>query len=183
MKESTGYKIRNPNGIHYVTFTIVGWIDVFSRERYKEILLKNLDFCVKNKGLELYAYVVMTNHLHLIISCKRNAKQEDIIRDFKKFTSKEIVKAIKQEPESRREWMLRLFEDFAIQNKTRSQYQVWQKGYHPIELDSNYLKEQKLNYIHENPVRAGIVSTPEAYVYSSAKYYAGESGDSSIQLL
>lgn len=176
MKETTGYKIRNPNGIHYVTFTIVGWIDVFSREIYKEILIKNLDYCMKNKGLELYAYVFMTNHIHLIISKNGNTKQEDIIRDFKKFTSKEIVKTIKSISESRREWMLRLFEDYAIQNKTRSQYQVWQKGYHPIELDSNYLKEQRLNYIHENPVRAGIVSMREAYVYSSAKQYAGERG-------
>ena len=97
----------------------------------------------------------------------------DIMRDFKKYTSKAMIKLIKEEPESRREWLLEIFSK-ACQHLARGQrYKVWQDGYHAKELFSNNFIHQKLNYIHQNPVEAGIVLKPEEYLYSSARNYAG----------
>lgn len=87
-----GHKIKNQDALHFITITVVGWVDIFTRMQYKDIIIESLKFCVQNKGLKLYAYVIMTNHLHLIVSA--DAGISDIIRDFKKFTSKEILKLL-----------------------------------------------------------------------------------------
>jgi putative transposase len=106
---SSKYKVGEDAIAHFVTFSVVGWVDVFSREIYKEIFLNSLKHCQENKGLKLHAWVIMTNHVHLIISSNTN-KIEDIVRDLKKFTSKQIIAAIQENPtESRKEWMLNLF--------------------------------------------------------------------------
>ena len=102
---SRKYKIRDQEKLYFVSFAVVNWIDVFSRKQYKDILIKSLNYCQENKGLELYAYVIMSNHVHLIVGTKGSSRLEDIIRDFKKYTSVTILKAIKENPkESRREW-------------------------------------------------------------------------------
>ena len=117
----------------------------------------------------------MSNHVHYILSSEGELLP-NIIRDHKKYTSKEIVKAINTPMESRREWMMKQFEYNAIWHKHKGDYMFWQEGYRPIELFSNQLMDQKLKYIHENPVKAGIVLKPEDYNFSSARTYAGESG-------
>ena len=112
----------------------------------------------------------MTNHLHLIVRAKEGYLLPDILRDFKKFTSKSLLRAISENPqESRKEWLLRGF-------TTKSGYQFWQVGSHPIELWSNGVIDEKLNYIHQNPVSSGFVFRAEDYLYSSAIDYAGETG-------
>jgi putative transposase len=88
-----GYKIRNKKGIHFITFAVVEWIDVFTRKEYKDILIESLKHCQKERGLQIYSWCVMSNHVHLVISTKQNDTSE-ILRGFKKFTSKEIIKAI-----------------------------------------------------------------------------------------
>src|SRR5271166_6491223 len=96
------YKITEQKGLYFVTFTVKDWIDIFTRNEYKQIVVDSLNFCIDKKGLEVYAWVIMTNHIHLIIS---SAKEDlsDIIRDFKKFTSTKLVEAIEQNrSESRR---------------------------------------------------------------------------------
>ena len=105
----TGYKIRNQEAIHYVTFTIVYWIDVFTRPNYRDIIIESLKYCQKEKDLVIYAYVIMSNHVHLIVRSE-TGKLSGTIRDFKSFTSKEIIETIKEYPESRREWMLWMFD-------------------------------------------------------------------------
>lgn len=103
------YKVGEDAIPHFVTFSVVGWIDVFSREQYKELFVDSLKYCQANKGLILHAWVVMTNHVHLIISRNSN-KLEHIVRDLKKYTSKQIIKAIQDNnAESRKEWMLNIF--------------------------------------------------------------------------
>ncbi len=170
---STKFKATEPEGIYFVTLTIAGWIDVFTREEQKNVLIESLEFCQKNNGLEIYAYCIMTNHLHMI--CKAIGKPElpDIIRDLKKFTSKKIIQIIQEEPESRREWMLGYFEDACKHLKKERKYKVWKDGYHAELLYTRKFLLQKLNYIHHNPVRAGIVEQPEHYLYGSARNYAG----------
>jgi REP element-mobilizing transposase RayT len=106
MKE--GYVIRDQTLPHFITATVVDWVDVFSRKIYKDAIVECLDYCIRNKGMILYSYVIMSNHIHLIIQSS-DGKLSDLLRDFKKFTSKTILEKIQSEPESRREWMLERF--------------------------------------------------------------------------
>jgi len=179
-----GYKIKNQDSLHFVTFTVVGWIDVFTREMYVKTLIESLNYCVKNKGLKIHAYVIMSNHLHLIISTPFINNLSSVIRDFKSFTSKKIILQIKENKrESRRDWMIKLFKQYAKNNKRNLLYQFWKQDNRPIELISPKWINQKLNYIHNNPVRAGIIEIPEHYIYSSANIYAGQEGDITIEKL
>jgi REP element-mobilizing transposase RayT len=115
----------------------------------------------------------MTNHIHLIIGTK-SSKIENIMRDFKSFTSRELRKTIEDNPqESRKEWLLEMMRKAGSSKASNKDFQLWQHNYHPIELSSYFLIEQRLNYIHQNPVKAGFVDKPEDFLYSSAKNYAG----------
>ena len=174
---SSKYKVGEDAIAHFVTFSVVGWIDVFSRECYKEIFVKSLSYCQENKGLVLHAWVIMTNHVHLILSSNTN-KIEHIVRHIKKFTSKQIIKAIQEHPaESRREWMLNVFSFAGKGNNNNKDFQFWKQDYHPIELSSNEKLIQRSDYLHENPVKAGLVWEAWHYKYSSAiDYYTTEHG-------
>jgi putative transposase len=179
-----GHKIINQNSLHYVTLTIVGWIDVFSREIYKKEIIKSLQYCQQNKGLIIYAYVIMSNHLHMIIRAEEPNKLSDVLRDFKKFTSNTIIAFIENNKlESRKEWMLKLFKYYAKLNKNNSIYQFWIQDNKPIELTSPQWIKQKLDYIHLNPVRAGIVLQSEDYIYSSATNYLEKESILAVELL
>ena len=170
---STKYKCKNISGLYFVTITVRHWIDIFTRRNYNDIIVESLNYCSKEKGLEIYAWVIMTNHIHLIIKAKDGFLLPDILRDLKKFTSKQIIKAIEDNPqESRKEWLLRGFR----MNNQRGHYQFWQVGSHPIELWSAAVIDEKLNYLHQNPVKSGFVFRAEDYMYSSAADYAGEKG-------
>jgi len=178
------YKIVNQEGLHFITCTIVGWADVFTRKEYKDVIIESLDYCITNKGLNVFAYVIMSNHAHLILSVDEGFKLSDILRDFKKYTSKKILKLmIETNIESRQEWMLRLFKYYAKFNKNNKRYQLWKRDNKPIELSTPEWIAQKLNYIHNNPVNSGIVNKPEDYVYSSASNYVNGEGVLNIELL
>ena len=172
---SSKYKVGEDAIAHFVTFAVVGWIDVFSREQYKEIFVNSLQYCQQHKGLTLHAWVIMTNHVHLIISSNTN-KIEDIVRDLKKYTSKQIIKAIQENPtESRKEWMLNLFSFAGKNNNNNKDHQFWKQDYHPIELNSAEKSKERLDYLHQNPVRSGLVWEPWHYKFSSAiDYYTNE---------
>ena len=175
---SERYKVYNDQIPHFITFTVVGWVDVFSRELYKDILCKSLIFCMQKKGLKLHAWVFMTNHVHLIVSTSEGKKIGNFIRDMKKHTANEIIKAItKNNQESRRAWMLNMFEYTGRNNNNNEQYQFWQQDYHPICLDSHEKTRERLHYLHNNPVKSGIVWLPEDYKHSSATdYYTNRKG-------
>lgn len=172
------YIIIDQNAPHFVTFTSVDWVDVFTRLTYKNIIVDNLNFCVKNKGLEIFAWCLMSNHLHAIMRAKEGFELSGIIRDYKKHTSKVIINAIQNEPESRREWILHRFAWAAESDKRITNYKFWQESNHAIALCPHLpdVFRQKLDYIHANPVRAGIVLEAHEYLYSSAMDYAGKKG-------
>ena len=181
---STKYKFQEPNAIYFVTFSVVNWIDVFTRNIYKDILLDNIRHCQKEKGLVIHAWVIMTNHVHMIISKSSIGVLPDIMRDLKKFTAYKIIGAIMESSqESRREWMFKLFKQAGENNSNNKNWQFWQQDNHLIELTDATMQEQKLNYIHENPVRAGFVYKTEDYVYSSACDYCGTRGLLDLMLL
>jgi REP element-mobilizing transposase RayT len=170
------YRVRTQDQIHFITFTVVDWVDIFIRPAYKKIIINSLKYAQENKGLELYAWCLMTNHLHLLVSIKEPFLLSDFVRDFKKFTNKEIIKLMDTEHESRRDWMLYRFSYHAKFNNRIKDYKVWQDGYHAIECFNHHILAQKLDYIHNNPVKAEIVALPEEYLYSSAKNYLNEKG-------
>jgi REP element-mobilizing transposase RayT len=170
---SRKYKIRDQEAVHFVTFTVVYWLDVFIRPQYRDIFLDSIRYCQQQKGLEVYAYCIMSSHVHMILARHGQQRLEDVIRDIKKFTSVKIIEAIENNvQESRREILLWLFERAGTHNSNNTRYQFWQQHNHPIELNTNEKLEQRLNYIHQNPVAAGLVRFPEEYIYSSAGNYA-----------
>ena len=117
----------------------------------------------------------MTSHIHLIVTAFDDELQ-NVIRDFKKFTSKKLIEAIKEHPESRREWLLRKFSFEAQKSGRAKNYKVWQDDNHAICLEKSEWILQRLNYIHQNPVRQMIVYNAEEYVFSSAIDYADGKG-------
>ena len=168
---------------YYLTLTIEEWIDAFSRPIYKHIIVDSMNYCIANKGLEVYCWCLMSNHLHLIASTKEEGNLSDILRDFKKFTSKALIEAIKETPESRRDCLpagqagvLNLFWYAGKNNKKIKYFKVWQDGNDAQEIHTTAFLDEKMDYIHNNPVKAELVANAEAYLYSSARDYSGEKG-------
>lgn len=178
--------IRNkisPGYVYFLTLTIVEWVDIFTRPVYKHLIVDSLNYCIANKGFKVYCWCLMSNHLYMIAGAKDEASLSDILRDFKKFTSKAIIDAIKIVPESRRDWMLNIFWYAGKNNKKIKNYKVWQDGNDAKEIHLTEFLEEKMEYIHNNPVIAEIVFTPEEYLYSSAKDYTGEKGLVDIEMV
>ena len=167
---SEKYKFTDPEGMYFITSSIVGWIDLFTRPELKHVIIDSLRHCQKEKGLVINAWCLMPSHLHLIARTTK-VPLPDIIRDFKKFTAKEIVKVINRINESRSGWMLDMFSEVADGLKRVGNYKVWQDGNHPELIFSPEFQKQKLNYVHYNPVEAEFVDEPEYYLYSSARDY------------
>jgi putative transposase len=140
------YRIGEDAIPHFVSFSVVYWIDALTRTEYRDIFVESLRYCIKDKSLVLHAWVIMSNHVHLIIS--RQVKESGlsgILRDCKKYTSSKIIEAISGNPkESRKEWMLWMFARAGKKNSNNTNYQFWQQDNHPIELNSNAKLEQRL---------------------------------------
>jgi REP element-mobilizing transposase RayT len=170
-----GYVVRDQTLPHFITATVVDWIDVFTRKTYRDTVIECLEYCITNKAMVLYGYVIMSNHIHLIVQSS-DGKLSDLIRDFKKFIATKILEKIQLEPESRREWMLERFKLATESHSRNKNYQFWQYGNHPEEIYTNAFMWSKLDYIHLNPVRAGIVEKASQYIYSSASNYVYDTG-------
>ncbi len=170
------YKVYDNSRPYFITTTVVDWIDVFIRKNHKLTIVESLEYCRKNKGLEIFAWCLMPSHIHLIVRAEEGHQLSDIIRDFKAHTAKAIIKQIKEEPESRREWLLESFKKAAKEHPKQGDYKFWQDGYHPVELYSPAFTYQKLNYIHNNPVEDMLVEKPWDYMFSSARNYADMDG-------
>jgi REP element-mobilizing transposase RayT len=180
---SRNYKFHDQEKPYFISFATVYWLDVFTRPVYKGIFVDSVNHCIKEKGLIVYAWVLMTSHVHMIIGTERE-KMQDILRDLKMYTSKKIIDAIKETPvESRREWLLWMLERAGKKNGNNKKYQFWQQHNKPIELYDNKIIEQKLNYLHNNPVEEDYVNEPYEYKYSSAIDYSGGKGMVDVVLI
>ena len=180
---SRKYKFHNKEGIYFVSFATVYWIDVFVREQYFQIIIDSLKYSIEHFGMELYCWCIMPSHVHLIFSAKDN-NPAIILGKLKEFTSKQLSKDILENPqESRKEWMLWMMERAAKKSSNVKNKQFWQHNNKPIELWSNEVIEQKVNYIHNNPVVSGFVEEQHHWRYSSAKNYFSEKGLLPISLL
>ncbi|WP_308993701.1 transposase [Mariniflexile litorale] len=168
---SRKYKFHNKAGLYFVSFATINWIDVFTREMYFNVLAESINYCRKEKGMELYAYCFMPSHVHFIFR-SANDEPSELLRDFKRHTSKKKIEVIENNPqESRKEWLLWMFERAGIKNATTSKYQFWQHHNKPIELWSEKVIKQKIDYIHNNPVESGFVTNAVDWKYSSARNF------------
>lgn len=170
-----GFKIRNQYLPHFVTFTVVGWVDIFTRKQCRDILITNLKYCIDHKGLLLYGYVIMSNHLHAIMAVEEDTNGLSFfIRDYKSYTSKQLIQWIlSTHKESRQDWMTSIFRNYGLSTHQNEMFQIWTHYNHPVLVTEMDIFNQKINYIHNNPVKAGIVRKTEDYLYSSASNYAG----------
>jgi REP element-mobilizing transposase RayT len=171
------------DGVYFVSFATVYWIDVFVREIYFEAVVSSLDYNRKNKGMELFCYCIMPSHLHLIFRDK-NSNPSLLLGKIKEHTSKQIQKMIKENySESRREWMTEKFVIAGSESSNVKNGQFWQHHNKPIEIWTREVMEQKMNYIHLNPVVSGFVTEPHYWKYSSAMDYSGGKGPIEIDLV
>jgi len=154
--------------LYFVTLTVVDWIDVFTRRYYCDFIVENLAYCQKHLHLNVYAYVIMTNHLHLVADVSEGSLG-NVLGRFKSRTSKKLFDMIANNTqESRRDWMIKAFERAGKYNPLNEGHQFWQNGNYPVSLFSPGVIDQKINYIHENPVKAGFVGSAHECWYSSA---------------
>ena len=166
---SRKYRILDPDGLYFVSFATVGWVDLLTRREYKDVVLESLKHCQVEKGLLIYEWVIMTSHVHLLVKADGTSGLSDILRDLKKYTSKQLINALEHHPqESRREWLLKMFREAGERNSNNTTYQVWQQHNKPLLLERTEEIERVTNYIRENPVVEGFVASPEDYLYSSA---------------
>ncbi len=169
--------VRLTKELYFITSTVVDWMDVFTRPIYKQIVVNSLKYCQADKGLDIYAWVLMTNHLHLIVGTRFDYQIGDILRDFKKYTSKAVVKAVEEnQQESRKTWLIDKFRFRGANDTKITNYKFWQEGSYMEPIYTYEFYEEKRKYIHMNPVKQEIVERPEQYLYSSARDYCGEKG-------
>ena len=166
----TRYRVLTATHPHFCTATIRHWLPLFARPEVAGIILGSWRFLQQDSGFALYGYVIMENHLHLV------ARSQDLgldIQRFKSYSAKRILARLQSQHE---EGLLRLLAATGEQRRTGSQYQVWEEGSHPQLIENPAVMVQKLEYIHNNPVRRGYVDLPEHWRYSSARSYAGQEG-------
>ncbi|MFY0673574.1 MAG: transposase [Bacteroidia bacterium] len=180
---SRKYKMLNPVGIYFVSFATVFWIDVFVRQLYFEIVADSLNHSIKEKTMTLFAYCIMPSHVHLVFSDRANEPGK-LLKEMKMFTSKKLRKCISENTqESRKEWVLWMMKRAGLKTSNVKEYQFWQQHNKPIELRSNEVIDQKISYVHNNPVEAGFVCKPEYWQYSSASDYCGIKGPVEIEVI
>ena len=162
--------------MYFISFATVNWIDVFTRNEYKDEIIKSWQFCQEKKGLEIYAWCIMPSHVHMIIG-SNNKNMEDIVRDMKSHTSTSLKRMIQEHPkESRREWLLWMFERAGKKNGNNKDWQFWQQHNQPLQITTQKMYTEVVHYIHQNPVVSGFVFEAEQWVYSSAKNYGKNDG-------
>ncbi len=153
----------------FITVTCLEWKHILKEERFKNIIITSLSFLSKEKRINVYGFVIMSNHFHLIWQMIGDHKREEVQRDFLKYTGQQILKHLRNEN-------FELQKELLVQAKDRK-YQVWQRNSLGVPLWSSVVFNQKLEYIHYNPVKAGLCKYPEDYRYSSARFYERNEND------
>jgi len=164
------YKIYEPTHPHFVTCTILHWLPIFTRKESVQIIIDSLKFLQEKDNLKLYAYVILENHLHMVLQSDDLAKT---MESFKKYTANEILKLLKEENVKT---LLEQFKFYKKAHKTDKVYQIWEEGYQPKLMQTDAMMISKIEYIHENPVKRGYVDNAVHWRYSSARDYEGVGG-------
>ena len=165
--------------IYFLTLTVIEWIDIFTNEDYLRVLSDSMNYCIDNKGLVVNGYVFMTNHIHLLTDAQESINLDDIISDFKRYSTKKIINLVKTD---NRSYIIRLLYK-SYKKKEENRLQIWQPNNWPEVVENQKFYNQKLDYIHNNPVLQGFVNDPCKWRYSSARdYYSKEEGSIKITI-
>jgi putative transposase len=159
--------LNNPPPSYFCTDTIMGWQYVFTDVPFFHAIVESLDFCRREKGLRVHGYVIMPNHVHLILSSD-GAALSSILRDYKRYTSRRLSILLEENRNTR---LLEYFHKVAALTPRGTDYTIWQRGSSPMEITSMRFFLEKLYRLHDNPVRKGYVQRPEHWKYSSARNY------------
>jgi putative transposase len=171
------YKIFEPTHPHFVTCTILHWIPIFTRTETTDIIFESLKYLQKTDNAKIYAYVILENHLHLIISSDDLSKT---MESFKKYTSRRIIDLLRSKNVTT---ILDQLMFYKKAHKSDRTYQLWQEGIAPKLIQSEPMMIDRINYIHNNPVKRGYVDDPIHWRYSSARNYANQAGLIEIEKL
>jgi len=166
----TRYKIHEPTHPHFVTCTILHWLPIFTRKESVQIVVDCLNFLKTQDNLKVYAYVILENHLHMVVQSDDLQKS---MESFKKYTAKEILALLKKENVKT---LLEQFKFYKKAHHKEKEYQVWEEGYQPKLMQTDAMMIVKIKYIHENPVKRGYVDEAMHWRYSSARDYEGIEG-------
>jgi len=160
------YRVNDPGQAHFVTATTVEWLPVFTSAACCDILVASLEHCRQHKALKIYGWVILDNHFHAVLSAPNLS---GVLRDLKSFTANRIIKQLQAEG---REWLLNQVQYYRVAHRAQ-EHQIWQDGSHPQAVMSDEMMRQKLDYLHNNPVKRGWVAAPEHWRYSSAHEWLG----------
>ena len=166
----TRYKIYEPTHPHFITCTVLQWIPLFTNQQSVDILLNSLKYLQQKDNLKIYAYVILENHLHMLISSDDISKS---LQKFKSFTAKELLKLLQEKQ------VYTILEQLSLYkkaHKTHTTYQVWQEGSQPKLIQNDIMMREKITYIHNNPIKRGYVDDASHWRYSSARNYEGKDG-------
>ena len=161
------WTFQKTNELYFCTDVIVGWQYVFTSPEFFEVIIDSLGFCQANKNLLIHGYVIMPNHLHTILAASQG-NPSSIMRDFKRHTSVRISDLL---AETHNERLLKYFRTVENREERGNTCKIWQSGSHPVLIETGEFFDQKLNYIHNNPVNKGYVENPEHWKFSSARNY------------
>ena len=164
------YKIYEPTYPHFITCTVLHWIPLFTNQESVAIILSSLKHLQESDNLKIYSYVILENHLHLVASSDDVNKS---MQKFKSFTARELLKLLEQKNATT---ILEQLAFYKKAHKTQTEYQVWQEGIHVKLIHSESMMIEKINYIHNNPIKRGYVDEAKHWRYSSARDYEGVIG-------
>ncbi len=164
------YRFGDDHYPYFMTNTVVAWLPVFSQPDFAEVVLDSWRFLQRERDIDILAFVIMENHLHWIAVGPQLSKR---VGEFKSFTATTIIK---QMQEKRYKTMLQELQFYKLRHKVDQTHQLWQEGSHPQVIESDDVMWQKIEYIHNNPLRRGYVDDPTHWRYSSARSYAGQPG-------
>ena len=158
----TRYRVNEQDQAHFVTSTVVAWLPLFTMAARCDILVDSLAYCRSKKALRIYAWVILDNHFHAILAAPDLTR---VMADLKRHTARRLLEQLESE---QADWLLNQLRYYRAEHKTESEHQLWQEGFHPQAIPSDEIMRQKLEYLHNNPVKRGLVASPEHWRYSSA---------------
>jgi len=166
----TRYRIFENEYPYFLTNTIVAWLPIFSHPPLVEIVLDSWRFLQRERGVDNFGYVILENHLHWIAAAEDLTEQ---LRRFKSYTARQILDALEKRGNAT---LLQELSFFKLRHKTDQIHQLWQEGSHPQQIRNDSMMLQKLEYMHNNPLRRRYVDDPCHWRYSSARNYTGQKG-------
>ena len=183
--QSPDKHVALPDACYFLTLNVIDKIELFVRPLYKEIIAEALNHFILTQGIVLHAWCLMSSHLHLLLRTREAYGPSFFERDFKKYTTPELIKAVEMKLDFRKEWMLARFEECSKSLKKIEKFQLWESCSSPLRIESDQprLLLEKAEHIHENPLRENIVELPENYVFSSARDYVGLKGLVNVTVL